>query len=343
MKRAFLPFLCLLLWSFDAQAQAPFYQGKTVRIIVGTPPGNLYDLWARLIAVHMGKHIPGNPDFIVQNMAGAGHVVAANHLFSIAKPDGLTLIGSIIPSLYLNQLVGRKEIQFDWAKFSWIGSPARGESQMYMRADTPYKTIEDVRTAKEPPKCGATGVTGPDSYLPKLLQEILGAKFTIVAGYPGGTDIDLAVERGEIHCRAFTIEAFFGREPYFTWRKKGFVRNLFQTGNKRDSRLPETPTVAELMDQYKTPDPGRRLSAVLLAADSMGRPMLGPPGVPADRLKILREAFRKTMSDPQFQEEVKKRNYEFDPVNGEELERVAKDITSQPPEIVERLKNVLGN
>ena len=343
MKRAFLPFLCLLLWSFDAQAQAPFYQGKTVRIIVGTPPGNLYDLWARLIAAQMGKHIPGNPDFIVQNMAGAGHVVAANHLFSIAKPDGLTLIGSIIPSLYLNQLVGRKEIQFDWAKFSWIGSPARGESQMYMRADTPYKTIEDVRTAKEPPKCGATGVTGPDSYLPKLLQEILGAKFTIVAGYPGGTDIDLAVERGEIHCRAFTIEAFFGREPYFTWRKKGFVRNLFQTGNKRDSRLPETPTVAELMDQYKTPDPGRRLSAVLLAADSMGRPMLGPPGVPADRLKILREAFRKTMSDPQFQEEVKKRNYEFDPVNGEELERVAKDITSQPPEIVERLKNVLGN
>ena len=343
MKRAFLPFLCLLSWSFDAQAQAPFYQGKTIRIVVGTPPGNLYDLWARLIAAHMGKHIPGNPDFIVQNMAGAGHVVAANHLFSIAKPDGLTFIGSVIPSLYLNQLVGRKEIQFDWAKFSWIGSPARDESQMYMRADTPYKTIEDVRTAKEPPKCGATGITGPDSYLPKLLQEILGAKFTIVAGYPGGTDIDLAVERGEIHCRAFTIEAFFGREPYFTWRKKGFVRNLFTTGNERDSRLPETPTVAELMDQYKTPDPGRRLSAVLLAADSMGRPMLGPPGVPADRLKILREAFRKTMSDPQFQEEVKKRNYEFDPVNGEELERVAKDITSQPPEIVERLKNVLGN
>jgi tripartite-type tricarboxylate transporter receptor subunit TctC len=343
MKKIFFVFLCLLLWSFNAHAQAPFYQGKTIRIIVGTPPGNLYDLWARLIVAHMGQHIPGNPDFLVQNMPGAGHVVAANHLFSVAKPDGLTLIGSIIPSLYLNQLVGRKEIQFDWAKFTWIGSPARGESQMYMRADTPYKTIEDVRTAKEPPKCGATGVTGPDSYLPKLLQDIAGAKFTIVTGYPGGQDIDLAVERGEIHCRAFTIEAFFGREPYHTWRKKGFVRNLFQTGKKRDRRLPETPTVAELMDQYKTNEAGRRLVAVLLAADSMGRPMFGPPGVPADRLKILREAFARTMSDPHFQEEVKKRNYEFDPVSGEELEKMAKEITSQPPEIIARLTSVLGN
>lgn len=343
MKRVVFAFLCLLSWSFDAHAQAPFYQGKTIRIIVGTAPGNLYDLWARLIAAHMGKHIPGNPDFIVQNMPGAGHVVAANHLYSVAKPDGLTLIGSIIPSLYLNQLVGREEIQFDWAKYSWIGSPARGGSQMYMRADTPYKTIEDVRSAKEPPKCGATGVTGPDSYLPKLLQEVVGAKFTIVTGYPGGSDIDLAVERGEVHCRAFTIEAFFGREPYTTWRKNGFVRNLFQTGERRDARLPDTPTVAELMKQHKTPEAGRRLATVLLAAGDMGRPMFGPPGVPADRLKILREAFAKTMNDPQFQAEVKKRNYEFDPVDGEGLQALAKEVTSQPPDVVERLKKVLGN
>lgn len=342
MKRTTVLFLCLLFWAFEAHAQAPFYQGKTIRIIVGTPPGNLYDLWARLIAAHLGKHIPGNPDFIVQNMPGAGHVVAANHLYSVAKPDGLTLIGSIIPSLYLNQLVGRKEIQFDWARFSWIGSPARGASQMYMRADTPYKTIEDVRTAAEPPKCGATGVTGPDSYLPKLLQDVTGAKFTIVTGYPGGQDIDLAVERGEIQCRAFTIEAFFGREPYHTWRKKGFVRHLFQTGKKRDRRLPDTPTVAELMDQYKTGEAGRRLAAVLLGSDAMGRPMLGPPGVPAERIKILREAFARTMSDPQFQEEVKKRNYEFEAVSGEELQQMAKELTSQPPEILARLKAVLA-
>jgi tripartite-type tricarboxylate transporter receptor subunit TctC len=214
---------------------------------------------------------------------------------------------------------------------------------MYMRADSPYKTIEDVRTAKEPPKCGATGVTGPDSFLPKLMQDTVGAKFNIVTGYPGGQDIDLAVERGEIHCRAFTIEAFFGREPYHTWRKNNFVRNLFQTSAKRDERLPHVPTVAELMDQYKTPESGRRLARVLLTAGDMGRPMLGPPGMPADRLKILRDAYAKTMNDPQLQAEVKRRNYEFDPVNGEELERLAKEVTTQPPEIIERLKKVLGN
>jgi len=334
--------LCSSLWISSAFAQTPFYQGKTIRVIIGTPPGNLYDLWARLIAEHMGKHIPGNPNFIVQNMPGAGHVVAANYLYSNVKPDGLTIIGTVIPSLYLNQVIGRPEIKFDWAKFSWIGSPARGASQMYMRADSPYKTIEDVRTAKEPPKCGATGVTGPDSYLPKLMQETVGAKFNIVTGYPGGTDIDLGVERGEIQCRAFTIEAFFGREPYHTWRKNSFVHNLFQTGRKRDARLPQTPTVFELMDQYKTPQSGRGLATVLLGADGMGRPMFGPPAMPPDLLKILRDAYVKTMADEQFVAEVKKRNYEFDPVGGEELQTLATELTSQSPEVVERLKKVLG-
>ena len=343
MKRALLLILCSSLWISSAHAQAPFYQGKTIRIIVGTPPGNLYDLWARLIIAHMVKNIPGNPDYIVQNMPGAGHVVAVNHLYTMVKPDGLTIIGSVIPSLYLNQLIGRSEIQFDWAKFSWIGSPARGTSQMYMRSDSPYKTIEDVRTAKEPPKCGATGVTGPDSYLPKLLQDTVGAKFAIVTGYPGGTDIDLAVERGEIQCRAFTIEAFFGREPYHTWRKKGFVHHMFQTGTKRDARLPQTTTIFELMDKYKTAESGRRLATVLLGADGMGRPMFGPPGLPGDRLQILRDAYAKTMQDEQFRAEVKKRDYEFDPVVGEELQALSKELTSQPPETIDRLKKVLGN
>lgn len=342
MTKAWLLILCSVLWMPSAFAQAPFYQGKTIRVIVGTPPGNLYDLWARLTIEHMSKNIPGNPNYIVQNMPGAGHVVAVNHLYTNVKPDGLTIIGSVIPSLYLNQIIGRSEIQFDWAKFSWIGSPARGASQMYMRADSPYKTIEDVRTAKEPPKCGATGVTGPDSYLPKLMQETVGAKFNIVTGYPGGTDIDLGVERGEIQCRAFTIEAFFGREPYHTWRKKGFVHHMFQTAKQRDARLPQTPTVFEIMDQYKTPESGRRLATVLLGADGMGRPMFGPPGLPADRLKILRDAYAKTMKDEQFRTEVKKRNYEFNPVDGEELQSLAGELTSQPPEVIERLKKVLS-
>ena len=324
-------------------AQSDFYKGKTITVYIGTTPGALYDQWGRILAQHMGKHIPGKPDMIVQNMPGAGHMIAANYVYNKTKPDGLSLIGSIVPTLYFDQLVGRKEAQYDWAKFVWIGSPVQGESQMYMRADTPYKTIEDVRNAKEPPRCGAQGTSDSAYYLPKLFEETIGTKFNLVQGYPGGPEIDLAVERGEIHCRAFTIEAFMSREPYHTWRKKGFVRNIIQTGKKRDAKLPETPTLWELMDRYKTPEPNRRLATLMLASGQLGRPMMGSPGIPADRVKILREAFNATMKDPEFLTDIDKRQFDLDPVPGEELEKIVKDVMSQPPELIERMKKLLGN
>jgi len=324
-------------------AQSEFYKGKTITVYIGTTPGALYDQWGRILAQHMGKHIPGKPDMIVQNMPGAGHMIAANYVYNKTKPDGLSLIGSIVPTLYFDQLVGRKEAQYDWAKFVWIGSPVQGESQMYMRADTPYKTIEDVRNAKEPPRCGAQGTSDSAYYLPKLFEETIGTKFNLVQGYPGGPEIDLAVERGEIHCRAFTIEAFMSREPYHTWRKKGFVRNIIQTGKKRDAKLPETPTLWELIDRYKTPDPSRRLATLMLASGQLGRPMMATPGVPADRVKILRDAFNATLKDSEFLTDIDKRQFDLDPVPGEELEKIVKDVMSQPPDIVERMKKLLGN
>ncbi len=339
---ALIALVGLLVWGQSLHAQADFYKGKTITVIAGTTAGALYDQWSRVLAQHMGKHIPGKPDIIVQNMPGAGHMIAANYVYNKSKPDGLTIIGSIVPTLYFDQLVGRKEAQFDWAKFGWIGSPVQGESQMYMRADTPYKTIEDVRNAKEPPRCGAQGTSDSAYYLPKLFEELLGAKFNLVQGYPGGPEIDLAVERGEIHCRSFTIEAFLSREPYHTWRKKGFVRNIIQTGKKRDSKLPETPTVWELMDKYKTPESSRRLASVMLASGALGRPMLAPPGLAADRVKILRDAFNRTMEDKEFLADLDKRSFDLDPVKGEELERIVKDVMSQPPEIVARMKKLLG-
>jgi tripartite-type tricarboxylate transporter receptor subunit TctC len=213
---------------------------------------------------------------------------------------------------------------------------------MYMRADTPYKTMDDVRNAKEPPRCGAQGTSDTAYYVPKLFEEVIGTKFNLVQGYPGGPEIDLAVERGEIHCRAFTIEAFFSREPYHTWRKKGFVRNIIQTGKKRDSKLPDTETIWELMDKYKTPEAGRRLATVMLASGALGRPMLATPGVPPDRVKILRDAFNKTMEDKEFRAELEKRQFELDPSSGEELEKIVKDVMNQPPEIIARIKKLLG-
>ncbi len=165
-------FLGALGWTSGVSAQADFYKGKTITVYIGTTAGALYDQWGRILAMHMNKHIPGKPDVIVQNMPGAGHMIAANYVYKTTKPDGLSLIGSIVPTLYFDQLVGRKEAQYDWSKFVWIGSPVQGESQMYMRADTPYKTMEDVRNAKEPPRCGAQGTSDSAYYLPKLIRRI---------------------------------------------------------------------------------------------------------------------------------------------------------------------------
>ena len=227
--RALIVFICLS----NLHAQAPFYEGKTIRIVVGLPAGDAYDLYARMLAAHMGKYIPGNPNIIVQNMPGASSMITANHVYSIGKPDGLTF-GSILPSLYFDQLLRRKEVQFDWPKFTWLGSFERSNNLLYMRADTPYKTIHDVTKASEPPKCGSTGTGSPSYYLIRLLNDAIGTKFDIVTGYQGGQEIDLAVEKNEVQCRAFTITTFFAREPFHTWRKKNFVRVLTQTGKKRD-------------------------------------------------------------------------------------------------------------
>lgn len=341
MKRIFHALFLCLVWPLGLQAQTPFYQGKNIRIVVGLPAGDVYDLWARLIGTHMAKQIPGNPNIIVQNMPGAATLITANHVYTVGKPDGLTL-GMVIPSIYFDQLLGRKEVQFDYGKFTWIGSPVKGDHQMYMRADAPYKNIEDIRKTSIPPKCGSTGTGSPSYYIPKLMEEVLGTKFTIVTGYPGGQAIELAVERGEIQCRSFTIEAFFAREPFHTWRKTGFVRNIIQTGRKRDPKLPDTPTIYELMDQYKTPEESRRLAAVVLAGGNLGRPLLGTPGIPPDRVKLLRDAFAKTMADPEFLAEIEKRKYELDPTSGEELEALAKEIIVQPPEVIERMRKLLG-
>lgn len=270
-------------------------------------------------------------------MTGAGSIIGANYVYNVSKPDGLT-IGAIQPSIYFNQLMQQKEVKYDWAKFGWIGSSDKSDYLLYMRADLPYKTLADVRKAKEPPKCGSTAAGTSGSYMPKLLEETLGTKFTIVAGYQGGGEIDLAVERGELHCRAFTVQAYHSREPYFTWRKKAFARILMQTGQTRDARLSDVPTLGELMDEFKTPEMERRLVPLVMAATDFGRPIVAPPGIPSDRLNLLREAFLKTMKDPELLAEAKRKNFDITPSTGADLETLAKLVMNQPQEVVARVK-----
>jgi tripartite-type tricarboxylate transporter receptor subunit TctC len=337
-------FLFCIIVSFDAAgagAQTSFYPGKTVRFVVGNLPGDTHDLFARAYARVMGKYIPGNPEILVQNMPGAGTMIAANHVYNIAKPDGLTL-GSLSPALYYAQLTGRKEVRFDWPKFTWIGSPERNGHVLFMRSDAPYKTLEDIRTAKEPPRCSATGVGTSGHDVPKLFEQTLGLKFNIITGYPGGAEQDLAMERGEVHCRAITTAAFFAREPFKTWHRTGFVRILIQTSRQRNPKVGDIPTLFELMEQYKTPEIKRRQALVYLGAGGFGSwPILSSPGLPADRTAILRDAYAKTLKDPDFLNDAKRNGWELRPVSGEELQVLAKEVVDQPPEVIEWLKRLL--
>ncbi len=342
MKQTIVGLLLFLICGTQATAQTPYFQGKTIRVIVGYPAGSAHDLWARLIAPQLTKHIPGNPATVVQNMPGAGSMTATNYVYTVAKPDGLTVVVNNA-ALYFEQLLKRKEVQYDWAKFTWVGSMTPTVPILYMWAATPYKTIHDVRTATVPPKCGVTGTGNTGYYLPKLLEQAIGAKFQLVTGYEGGASIELAVERGEVQCRAFTIQVFFGREPFNTWRSKNLVRVLVQGGKKRDPRLPETPLLNELMDQYKTSEANRRLVAVMLGSGDFGSaPMTAAPGTSPEITQLLRAAYAKSLTSPELIADAKKQGFDAELIHGDELEALAKEVMNQPAEVVSSMKTVMG-
>jgi tripartite-type tricarboxylate transporter receptor subunit TctC len=339
----FLGFCFILATTTQGFAQSDFYQGKQIRVVVGFTTGGFYDRWARLLSRYMPKYIPGNPSFIVQNMPGAGSLVATNYVYSVAKPDGLT-IGFPSAAIYLDQIVGRSEVKFDIRKFSWIGSPVTEPMILYMRADSEYKSVADMRNAKEPPKCGSTGTSSSDFILARMLENTMPPlKINTVLGYPGGSEIDIAVEKGEVMCRGMTASPFFGREPFLTWQKNNFVRVLLYTGAKRDERIPDVPTIAEIFEKEKVPDSNRRVARVILAAESFGRPIISGPGTPADRVEVLRRAFEQSMKDPELLAETKKQRMDVDPTSGVELEKLAREIMQQPPDILARVKKILAN
>jgi tripartite-type tricarboxylate transporter receptor subunit TctC len=344
MRVAILVLSLVLGWAAQLSAQpAPFYQGKQVRVVVGFTTGGFYDRWARLLSRYMPKYIPGNPSFIVQNMPGAGSVVATNYVYSVAKPDGLT-IGFPSSGIYLDQIVGRPEVKFDLRKFAWIGSPVSEPMILYMRADAPYKSVADIKNAKEPPKCGSTGTVSTDFILARMLEDTLPPlKINTVLGYPGGSEIDIAVEKGEVICRGMTASPYFGREPFLSWQKKNFVRVLLYTGAKRDERIADVPTIAEIFEKEKVPENSRRVAQVILAAESFGRPIIGTPGIPADRVAMLRHAFDQAMKDPELLAETKKQLMDVDPTSGPTLEKLAQQILQQPPDVLARVRKILSN
>jgi tripartite-type tricarboxylate transporter receptor subunit TctC len=334
--------LFLLLASRASFAQADFYDGKTIKLVIGFSAGGISDLWGRALSRAMSQHLPGKPQIILFNMPGAGSLTAANYLYSVAKPDGLTL-GFFTPGLFFNQLIGSKEVQFDWAKFVWIGSPEQTQRIIYIRGDSPVKNIDDLRSASEAPRCGATALGTVGHYFPRLVEEALGVKFNLVIGYPGAAEIDLAIQKNEVQCRAGSLEGFFGSEPSKSWAKNGFARVLITGGAKRDGRIADVATLHELMDKRKAPDVTRRLATVLLSPDYIGRPLATTPGVPPERVKMLRDAFNKALVDPELVAEAKTRGWELEPVTGDELTAIGRKVMTQPADVIERMKKILGN
>lgn len=344
--RTFLVLLLagFLFMSFAGQAAAKdFYEGKTIRILVCCTPGGFYDRWSRLFARYMGKYIPGKPEIIVQNMPGAGGLIATNYTYTVAKQDGTAIVAPL-GGQYLDQVAGRKEVLFDFGKFQWLGTQEVSHSVLFCRRDSKFQSVEDlIRNKKEPAKLGNTGTSGSSYFIGKVLETAVGANFNFVMGYQGGSEIDLAVERGEVACRGMTIPPHFGREPYLTWHKNNFITQLVQTGSERDSRMKDVPTLTEVMEKYKTPAGVRAIAKVIFASGDFGRPLGVGPGVPADRVKILRTAYAKALQDPGLMADAEKgRMTPVIPSSGEKVQALARFVSNQPQEVVDGVKAILG-
>jgi tripartite-type tricarboxylate transporter receptor subunit TctC len=322
-----------------AQTTKPFYEGKTIQLIVASGPGASTDIGARLVGRFLGKHLPGNPSVIVQNMPGAGGLVAANHIYNLVKPDGLTLI-AVTRSNYLDQMVDKPEVRFDFRKFGWIGSFNKSPMMVACRTDTPYKSVAAIRAAKVPPRFGQAG-TGSISYVfANLISKALDLKIKNVLGFGSGREIDLGMERGEADCRA-TSDITVIRAPWDRWIKENWVTFILQQGPEKSRLLPPAPTVAELASPQSKPFVN--LMDIMLAYTEFDRPYAAPPGMPKERLQILRDGFEKMLRDPEFVAEAKKL-LDWDGstfLTGEQLAKKIDDTVTQPPDIIKRIKEVL--
>jgi tripartite-type tricarboxylate transporter receptor subunit TctC len=318
-----------------AHGAAPYYEGKTIRIIVGTSPGGGYDTYTRLIARHFSNHIPGKPAIIVDNMPGAGGLVSANHLFKVAKPDGLT-IGHFVGGQFLQQLLGKPGIEFDALKFEYVGVPAQDNFVFGVSKTTGITDIEQWLASKTVVKFGAIAA-GDGSYdIPKVAEVALGLPIQVVSGYKGTAPIRLAFNSGEVGGLSNSWQSFRS-----TWRQEldnGELLIVLQISAKPHADLPKVPLA---MNIAKTDEARKLIQAVAQAHGAAVRPYLLPPGTPKDRVEILRSAFLETVKDPELLKEAAKANLEINPGSGEDLERNVKELLRLDPPLVARLKEIL--
>lgn len=312
------------LWLRPAAAQPGFYEGKTITVVIGASGGSL-NVSARIVARHLGKHIPGNPSVIVQNMTGAAHLNATNHVFNVAKPDGLTLLAAN-PNVAIAQLSKVDAVRFDARKFEWLGSSGADGVALSIRADLPYRTWDELRKADRELVVGTTGPGSNAHDFPLLLKEFAGAKFRFVSGYPANADILLAIERKEVDVWAAFASTI--RPAH----ERGAVRAIVR------SRVPSPGFQNLPVDEDLVTDPvGKAIMGIRAIPQSIGRAMAAPAGTPPDRLAVLREALAKALRDPELKAEGDKAQIEFQHIGHEEVARQFATLLQQPPKVLEEM------
>ena len=312
---------------------AEFYKGKTVTLITSTGVGGTYDVVARMVARYMPRYIPGNPTIIVQNMPGGGNVLATNYMFNIAPKDG-TAIATIHSAMPLQQVLDAGGIRYDADKFNWLGSTGAQNEVILVWHTAGIKTIAEA-TQKQI-VLGGTGAGAGIVLLPMVVNNLLGTKFKIVTGYRTSEDVNLGMERGEVQARAFGFGSITSQHPDWLIEHKAIF--LVQSGDQRDKMLPDVPLTTELA---KTDDQ-RRIFELVASAPALGQPYVAPPGLPADRLAVLRSAFAATLKDEAFLADAAKIHFDIDAMSAEAVSRIVADTTHAPAAIIAKAKAAMG-
>ncbi len=316
-----------------AQTTGDFYKGKNVTVTIGFSPGGTYDLFGRMVARHIGKHIPGNPTVVAQNMPGAGSLRAANWLYSVANKDG-TAMGIVSQTMALEQALKNKAVRYDASKFNWIGRVTSNNEVHVIWHTSKGTTIEGARTNVIP--VASTGPGSPSETYPKLMNALIGTKLKIVRGYPGSTNGLLAMEKGEVDGALTSWNTMKTTRKKFLDEKKMIL--LVQHGMSRAAELKDVPAVVELAANEED----KKLLIFAVSSADIGRAILAPPGIPADRVAILRKAFDAAMKDPALLAEISKAKLDFEPASGAVLEKIVADTVSAPPAMIERMQKILA-
>lgn len=317
-----------------AQPVPDFYRGRTVTLMVGYSTGGGYDTYARIVARHMGRHIPGNPTIVVQNAPGAGSMRAANTIFNVAPKDG-SAFGMFGRGIALEPLIGTSPAQFEATKFTWLGSGADEAAVVVIRSEAGIKTWNDM--VSKPFTVGGEGTgSDPDVYA-LMLKNVFGAKLKLVSGYPGTTEMALAIERGEVDGRAsWSWSSLKSLKP--DWLTQNKVVTPIQLNLAKSPDLPKTPLIGD----YATSERQRQIMKLVLSRQTMGRPFVAPPGIPADRAAALRAAFDETMRDPEFLAEAKARGQEVNPVSGAAIDQLLAELYATPKDVTEETKRAIS-